>query len=147
MDISIWEAAKRGDVNQMAARLAEGVHVDDEDEGDDDASETPLRIAAAQGHIHAVEFLIEAKANLNFCHDDGYTALMAAALDGQGDIAGLLVRSRADCAIKNRQGKTAEQIAMQEGYMHMSFLLSERNHHKWLVCCHDSAEPFLLVLC
>ena len=79
---------------------------------------TPLMRAAIGGHVEFLKLLIEKKADLNACHNDGSTALMLAVKQGQLATATELVAAGADTAVKDgwrHDGPTALGLANAAG--------------------------------
>ncbi|HEY5610602.1 MAG TPA: ankyrin repeat domain-containing protein, partial [Thermoanaerobaculia bacterium] len=72
------------------------------------SGETPLSLAARNGHAGAVSLLLNAKANVNAKTDpDQSTPLMEAAKEGHPEVVKLLLANGADAKAKDRLGKTA----------------------------------------
>jgi quinoprotein dehydrogenase-associated probable ABC transporter substrate-binding protein len=90
---------------------------------------TPLMIVAAQTGpaegarfvpgstrpINIAEMLIERKADVNAQAKNGMTALMIAATHNSPPMIGLLMESGANPDVKNKQGKTASDVAKMNG--------------------------------
>ena len=74
--------------------------------------QTPLHLAAREGHIRAIEILIaEGKALLNILDFHGNTALHIAANSSSREATmSILLSHGADPSIKNLEGKTAADI-------------------------------------
>lgn len=72
--LELFHATKRGDVKQIRAALEKVNNV----EIRDDRGKTPLLLAAAEGQLEAVKFLLDAKVRVNAAREDGRTALMVA---------------------------------------------------------------------
>jgi ankyrin repeat protein len=69
---------------------------------------SPLIIAAAHGHVDAVEYLVGAAADVNAVHDNKVTALMYAAASGHVDaMTVLIVKGKATLDSKHTNGGTA----------------------------------------
>ncbi|KAL9078420.1 MAG: hypothetical protein Q9157_002648 [Trypethelium eluteriae] len=75
---------------------------------------TPLRKAAAAGYTGAIEVLLNTTSDVGINEADnrlGHTPLHAAARRGHSAIVQKLIDCEADTVIKDRQGKTALQVA------------------------------------
>jgi len=59
---------------------------------------------------------VEMKADLNCIDEDGWTALMFAAVEGHAPLVAVLLKAGADKEIKNKDGQTAADLADQRGY-------------------------------
>lgn len=73
-------------------------------------------LAAANHQREAVVALLDAKADVNLCNEDGSTALMAAVLKGDTAIAHLLLDAGADVNHRDQQGDTPLHLAFQHNY-------------------------------
>ena len=87
-DISIHEAAKKGNIEAVKQHLAVGTDVDAKDYGwslPPLVEMTPLHFAALKDHKEIVELLIAAGADVNAKNKNGYTPLdMADDVEGIG---------------------------------------------------------------
>ena len=95
-NISIHDAAAKGNIEAVKQHLAAGTDVNAKDSG-----WTPLIVAANNGHKEIVELLIAKGADVNAKDDDGYTPLDGAVDEGQIEIAALL---------RKHGGKTGEEL-------------------------------------
>ena len=77
---------------------------------------SPLICAADRGQIQLVNYLKRAGANVNFCNQNGITALHAAARNGHTDCIKRLVKSRADVNKTDKEGHTPLMVAAMNGY-------------------------------
>jgi len=93
-DISIYDAAWKGNIEAIKQHLAAGTDVDVKD---DKHGLTPLHGAAIHGHKEIVELLIAKGAEVNAKTNDGETPLVYA----KGEIANLL---------RKHGGKTGEEL-------------------------------------
>lgn len=90
---------------------------------------TGLIRAADRGFVRICERLIEAGVDLDHVNSLGWTALLEAVVLGGGDTAhqkvvALLLDKGADRSVKDREGRTALQIAQERGYAEMVALLA-----------------------
>ena len=96
-DISIWDAAEKGNIEAVKQHLAEGVDVN----AKHGVGQTPLREAARWGHKEIAELLIAAGAAVNAKDNNGWTPLHLAVDGGYTETADLL---------RKHGGKTAEAL-------------------------------------
>lgn len=80
----------------------------------DQIHETPLMAAAIFGRIQTVKVLLDAQVSVNAQNTEGSTALIDASRSGETDTLTLLLRVGADPSIKDKQGKTALDWAIQQ---------------------------------
>jgi uncharacterized protein len=74
---------------------------------------TPLHYAATGGHVEMIKLLLEEHAYIDTESPNKTTPLMMAALYGTEDAVRLLIKEGADASIKNDQGLTAAEFALQ----------------------------------
>ena len=87
----------------------------------------PLHSAAAGPPAHRAEIvalLLAAGADPNAQHQEGFTALQAAAHAGDVEMARVLLEHGADRGMRNDQGQTAYDIAVAAGHEPVATLLS-----------------------
>ena len=72
--ISIWEAAREGDIEAVRANLQDGVSLNEPDMSDS-LHRTPLHCAVESGHKAVVELLLSEGAAINAKRIDGLMAL------------------------------------------------------------------------
>ena len=104
-DISIHDAAHKGNIDAVKKHLAAGTDVDAKTRFGD----TPLHYATFGGHKEVAELLIAAGADVNVKDDVvgfGRTPLHDAAYWGHEEIAELLIAKGADVNAKDKKGKT-----------------------------------------
>lgn len=79
---------------------------------------TALMFASIYGQDAVVKLLLDRGAKPNIVPNDhsGWTALMAAAARGHASTVALLLRNGADPGIKSKDGKTAIDLAREEGH-------------------------------
>ena len=76
-----------------------------------------LLLAAEQGSAPRVEELLKEGVGVNDSNAEGETALMRAAANGHGGLTEtLLTVHKADPTLKNKAGKTAEELAREKGH-------------------------------
>ena len=86
----------------------------------DDATETrtsPLQIAIQIGNLNETTMLLAAGAQMEWVDENGYTALLTAAVYGDMEIVETLVKAGADIQKKDNRGRTAQTILKEDfGY-------------------------------
>ena len=111
-----------GRVNIVHLLLSKGANIDAPSENDQRV--TPLHSALANPHNSAVgQLLIGAGANLNLKQSQGYTPLHYAAANGLDQVVRNLLAHAVDTSIKNQQGKTAYDLAVERGKLSTASLL------------------------
>ena len=98
-DISIHDAAAKGDVEAVKQHIAAGTYIDVKDD-----FWTPLRYAAIDGHKEIAELLIANGADVNTKDDFGGTPLHNAL--GYIEVAEILIAKGADVNAKYPDGRT-----------------------------------------
>ena len=79
--------------------------------------QTPLMLAASEGHVDVVDILIKKGALLDIRDEnDGSTALHLAANHNRALVVQSLLDHHADTQIRNIYGKTAALLAVNNGY-------------------------------
>ena len=102
-DISIYEAAREGNIEAVKQHIAADTDVN----AKDDALEwTPLFMAAGKGHKEIVELLLANGAEVNAKGDGGVTPLHIAPLGSHKEVAELLIAKGADVNAKKDDGET-----------------------------------------
>ena len=94
---AICEAAKRGDLDEVARLLQEGAGI--ERKTDDES--TPLILAASNGHLAVVQFLVQQGADKEASNSYGRTPLNYAAIRGRLDVVQYLIQQGADKEASN----------------------------------------------
>jgi len=115
----LMAAAFAGHVQIMQTLLDAGAEIDTADQ----VFKTAMIYAAAQGHAPAVQLLLDRGVAVNRLYYHNLTALMWAAGYGQADCVRLLLERGADRALKDDRGKTAADIAGEQGYAEVAALL------------------------
>lgn len=75
------------------------------------AEDTTLILAAGEGKLRLVEFLLSNGAYINTQNKMGETALSSATVNGRKDMVKLLLHNDADTNMKNMTGKTPLELA------------------------------------
>jgi len=84
----------------------------------------PLHAACAGSPTHAVvALLLDAGADVNARQHGGFTPLHEVAQNGVLDLAHLLLERGADTSIRTDDGKTARELALEQGHAEMVALL------------------------
>jgi len=105
---TLRESVDAGNVDQVRQILADGANVDSVDKD----GMTPLQHAAYKGNLELCEMLLALGADVNYsAHENGYTALMFAALSGKKDVVRLLLEHDACVGLVNSVQRTAAQMA------------------------------------
>ena len=92
-------------------------------------NETALHLASKSGHLHVAKALINAKGHtrrreiLNCKDHRGNTPLHHCVLNGNYELAKILVKSGADLSMKNVSGKTAREEAIDMNHLAVLTLL------------------------
>jgi ankyrin repeat protein len=124
---SAWKAAiDADDSSQLEALAAAGTDIDARDEH----GQTALMIAARDGRVSVVRWLIAHGAGVNHCARFGLSALMLAVINGRDAIVGLLADAGADRTIRGTgapglAGKTALDLAQAANRVIMIALLRD----------------------
>src|SRR4029453_10507136 len=100
---ALFDAAYRGDAGAADALLIAGAPLDARDR----RGNTPLMVAAANGHDEGVELLIDWGAQGDSADLPGLTALMAASIGGPADAARILLEHNARVNAATVDGMTA----------------------------------------
>jgi ankyrin repeat protein len=113
-DISLFDAAMKGNIEAVKQHLAAGADVNAKDPVTyGTLGWTPLHVAAINGHKEAVELLIAKGADVNAKgSDDGLTPLHHAAKEGDNEVAELLIDKGANVNAKDDDGETPLDMAI-----------------------------------
>jgi hypothetical protein len=91
----------------------------------------PLHWAAENGHIHIIELLLGAGADINAKNKDGNTPLHYAALTCKVETVELLLKRGADPTAKNVKGETPADVAKNRYEMHKKLCKSPYSYCVW----------------
>ena len=109
----LHQAARHGDVAEIRRLVAAGVDVNEVDEAY--GGETPLHIAAYNGHVEAVQTLVQLSAGIEAKNVNGATPLHYAAIDGEVEAVKTLVQLSANIEAKTASGATPLHLAVAYG--------------------------------
>uniref|UniRef100_A0A8C3HKV3 Ankyrin repeat domain-containing protein n=1 Tax=Chrysemys picta bellii TaxID=8478 RepID=A0A8C3HKV3_CHRPI len=104
--VSIFDAAAKGDLSDLAKVLKEN-----DINAVNASNETLLHIAAANGHLAIIEYLINKGAKLNVKDKKGRTPLHRAAEKGQDDAVKVLLQAGAYIYSLDKEAKTPLHLA------------------------------------
>ncbi|HES76783.1 MAG TPA: ankyrin repeat domain-containing protein [bacterium] len=104
----LMQAVMRNDPKMVNMLLDKGAKIDQKNFY---TELTPLMMAVDNGSMDMVELLIARKANLNLQDERGRSALMHATAARQAKIAQRLTQAGADATLKDKQGRTADDLA------------------------------------
>jgi len=103
------------------ALIAAGANVNEKDT----RGKTVLMHALEDHKVEFAKLFISAGANINECDWCGFSALARAAFYGELESVRICLKLSADCAIKNKDGKTALELAKMQGYAEIENLLKD----------------------
>ncbi len=116
----LHNACAQGNTAGAAALIARGA----DPNAAGDQGQTPLFYAVNRGNTELAALLVDAGARVGGADSaSGLTLLHYAAIKGYGDITGLLAAKGADLKIKDTQGRTALDCAVQHGQASCAALL------------------------
>jgi ankyrin repeat protein len=82
--------------------------------------------ASSHGHLQIVKLLLEKGSQVNAQDEEGDTALAYAAVRGAPkDVLNELIATGADVKHRNKRGKTAEALALENGHQENAELFRE----------------------
>ena len=103
--------------------------------GRDKGGKTPVHIAAREGTLNTVKFLVHHGGDIRLTTLKGQTPLHLAASEGKLSIVDYLVQLEADIQLKDSQGKTPLHLAAKEGKLCVVNYLVRRGAN---ICSRDS---------
>jgi hypothetical protein len=118
---AIW----RKDYPWVKKNIPAGLKLDAIPESSDALS--PLMLAVNMRDLKMIRLLLENKTPINQHNDDGNTALMGAAVDGQPEVVNYLLEQNADAALYDNDGVSALMLAAEEGHVAVTTLLFNKS--------------------
>jgi len=122
---AMFRAAKTGDVAALDAIHSLSSIIESRDEADD--GDTPLLLAAFNGHTRVVERFINANANVNASNKTQTTALILAASEGHVDIVNLLLHHHSNINARDYHQITPLLAATISGKSNVVKILLDNN--------------------
>ncbi|XP_055670927.1 CARD- and ANK-domain containing inflammasome adapter protein-like [Falco peregrinus] len=132
-DVGVFDAVAKGYLSELEKTLK-----DNDINALNSSRETLLHVAAANGHLTIMEYLISKGAKIDVKDKEGRTPLHRAAEKGHGDAVKVLLRHGAFMYGSDAEGKTPLHLAAQNNHSHIlkMFLKEEarsyRNQHNFL---------------
>lgn len=121
---ALMRASQSGALDVVHFLLQKGASVD---ATGGQSGKTALMRASEEGHWEIVELLIRARANVNAASTvHGKTALMGAVERGKLATATLLISAGADVHVRDKRGRTAEDIGIENGRIELLEALRSR---------------------
>lgn len=112
LDRQLLNAAEFGETAKIAELLGQGANINARRTNND----TPLHIAAREGHLHAVKLLIEKNADTSLLNNFQQTALMVSVREHQDEQINLvLINAKTPVNQQDAKGRTAAYFAAQDG--------------------------------
>ncbi|XVF04858.1 hypothetical protein REPUB_Repub05bG0121500 [Reevesia pubescens] len=109
----LLEAARYDDIDDLIRTASMGVSLDSKDS----QGRTALHMAAANGHLDMVEYLIGSGADVNASNVENNTPLHWACLNGHVEVVKKLVLSGANLSLLNSHERTPLDEAVSMGKM------------------------------
>ena len=122
--MDLHHAAKTGNLERVKLLLLEQGF--DKEKADNRGNNTPLNLAACNGHIEVVRFLVEQGAHKETTDCYGMTPLNNAVRNGHLDVARYLLEQGANMEKTDNNGRTLLHSAAMYGYLDMARYLLEQ---------------------
>ena len=116
----LYDAAKRGDLKQVTLLVEQGV---DKNQVGNYYETTALSVAANDGHLDVVRYLVEQGAGMEKVDRDGNTPLIYASDCGHLEVVRYLLDQGADRDAVDYEGYTPLHCAAQQGHLETAKLL------------------------
>jgi ankyrin repeat protein len=114
-------AAFNGHTSSVQALIDKGAVIDTPDQ----IGRTALIYAASGPNTEVVQLLLKHKANPNVVDkEEEWTALMFASAEGHAQVVSLLLQHGADVTLKDTDGETAHDFALNSGHSEVAKLLA-----------------------
>lgn len=97
--------------------------------------------SAEMNNVDGIKKCLLSGIDVNLTDSFGWTALMCSACSGAEDAVRFLLEQNADKLVKNKQNKTAMDIARQKGHVNIVRLLCKSEKHDCMLPVKDSSEP------
>ncbi|XP_025617349.1 ankyrin repeat-containing protein P16F5.05c isoform X2 [Arachis duranensis] len=115
---ALLEAARYDDMDDVVILASNGVPLDSKDE-------QALHMAAANGHIEIVEYLIGQGVDLNVANEEKNTPLHWACLNGHVEVVKKLIMAGANVGVLNSHERTPMDEAVTRGKLEVMDAINE----------------------
>jgi len=120
-DTALHKAAYKGEIDECASLLDQGIDVNIEGAG----NRTPLHRAVGEDNDQCAEFLISRGANVNYVDGSGRTPMHWAAISGALACGKVLEKNGATFSEKTKSGMTPLHLAAENGRLEFVVWLLE----------------------
>ena len=128
LDVPLITAVRANDLKAMAEAVEQGARTGEVGASGaaQHCSVFSLHIAAAEGHLEALKWLIDHGADVNSVGEGSLTALHYAALNGHVPVMEWLVIQDADLKATNDESATALHLSVEKGHLAAANWLAEQ---------------------